>query len=125
MSKPDDYRANAQECQRMAGISCRPNEKALRQQMAQQWLGMIPKAESAKPDHFEARQPGMQSKTKKYAKRIEYAKFNRIACFSEKAASRPKPTSVDRRSAFIVSNRRSHPERTEPTSRHLACPSNT
>jgi hypothetical protein len=37
MSKPDEYRAN----HRMAGISRKPNEKALWQQMAQQWLGPI------------------------------------------------------------------------------------
>jgi hypothetical protein len=35
MSKPDEYRANAQECQRMTAISCNPNEKAVWQQMAQ------------------------------------------------------------------------------------------
>ena len=50
MSKPDEYRANAQECQRMAGISRNPNEKAIWQQMAQRWLGMIPEAgTSSKP----------------------------------------------------------------------------
>ena len=42
MSKPEEYRANAQECQRMAAISCNPNEKAVWQQMAQHWLRMIP-----------------------------------------------------------------------------------
>jgi hypothetical protein len=51
MSKPDDYRANAKEYQRMAAISHKPNEKTLWQQMAQQWLGMIPKVESPKSDH--------------------------------------------------------------------------
>ena len=56
MSKPDEYRANAQECQRMAGISRNPNEKAVWQQMAQHWLRMIPKAESPKSDQFEAAQ---------------------------------------------------------------------
>ena len=56
MSKPDKYRANAQECQRMAAISCNPNEKAVWQQMAQHWLRMIPKAESPKSDQFEAAQ---------------------------------------------------------------------
>ena len=29
MSKPDDYRANAKEYQRMAAISYKPNEKTL------------------------------------------------------------------------------------------------
>ena len=38
MSKPDDYRANAKEYQRMAAISHKPNEKTLWQQMAQQWV---------------------------------------------------------------------------------------
>jgi hypothetical protein len=61
MSKPDEYRADAQECQRMAGISRKLNEKALWQQMAQQWLGMVPKVESPKSDHFEARQRSMQT----------------------------------------------------------------
>jgi hypothetical protein len=41
MSKPDDYRANAQECQRMAAISRKPDEKALWQQMAQQSLAPL------------------------------------------------------------------------------------
>ena len=50
MSKPDEYRANAQECQRMTAISCNPNEKAVWQQMAQHWPRMIPKAESPKSE---------------------------------------------------------------------------
>jgi hypothetical protein len=65
MSKPDDYRPNAKEYQRMAAISHKPNEKTLWQQMAQPWLGMIPKVESPKSDHFEARQRSMQTKTEK------------------------------------------------------------
>jgi hypothetical protein len=56
MSKPDEYRTNAQKCQRMAGISRNPNERAVWQQMAQHWLRMIPKAESPKSDQFEAAQ---------------------------------------------------------------------
>jgi hypothetical protein len=54
MSKPDEYRANAQECERMAAISRNPNEKASLLEMAQQWLGMIPKVGSTKPDQFDA-----------------------------------------------------------------------
>jgi hypothetical protein len=50
MSKPDEYRAHAQECERMAAISGNPNEKAALLQMAQQWLRMIPKIEPAKSD---------------------------------------------------------------------------
>jgi hypothetical protein len=53
MSKPDEYRANAQECQRMAGISRNPNEKAVWQQMAQDWLRMIPKAGASKSEQTE------------------------------------------------------------------------
>jgi hypothetical protein len=46
VSKWDEYRANAEECQRMARISRNPDEKATWQRMAEQWLGMIPKANS-------------------------------------------------------------------------------
>jgi hypothetical protein len=42
-SKPDEYRANAQECDRMAASSRSPNQKAKWLQMAQQWLRMISK----------------------------------------------------------------------------------
>ena len=45
MSKPDEYRANAQECERMAASSDNPNQKAKWLQMAQQWLRMISKVE--------------------------------------------------------------------------------
>jgi len=71
MSKPDEYRANAQECQRMAAISCNPNEKAVWQQMAQHWLRMIPKAESPKSDQFEAAQGPGQTKAEKYPERAK------------------------------------------------------
>jgi hypothetical protein len=65
MSKPDEYRANAQECLRMAGISRNLNEKAIWQQMAQHWLGMIPKAESRKSSELEAAQGSGQTKAEK------------------------------------------------------------
>ena len=52
MTKPDEYRANAQECERMAASSRNPNQKAKWLQMAQQWLRMIPKVGS-KPDQFD------------------------------------------------------------------------
>ena len=42
-----------------------PTKRPFWQQMAQQWLGMIPKVESPKSDHFEARQRSMQTKTEK------------------------------------------------------------
>jgi len=44
MSKPDEYRAKAQECERMAVLSRNPEEKAALLQLAQEWLRMIPKA---------------------------------------------------------------------------------
>lgn len=54
MSKSDEYRANAQECERMAGISRRPDQKATWLQMAAQWLGMIPKEEPTNSEKFDA-----------------------------------------------------------------------
>jgi hypothetical protein len=51
MSKPEEYRANAEECERMAGLTRSPDEKATWLQMAQGWLRMIPEAEQ-----FEAAQ---------------------------------------------------------------------
>ena len=42
MSKPGEYRAFAQECQRMAVVFRNPNEKVVfGKQMAQHWLRMI------------------------------------------------------------------------------------
>jgi hypothetical protein len=54
MSKPDEYRVNAQECERIAAISRNPNEKAKWLQMAQQWLRMISKVERIKSDQRDA-----------------------------------------------------------------------
>jgi hypothetical protein len=54
MSKPDEYRANVQECERMAAISRNPNEKAAWLQMERHRLGMIPKGGPTKPDRFDA-----------------------------------------------------------------------
>ena len=51
MSKWDDYRAHAEECQRMAGISRNPDEKVIWQRMTQQWLGMIPEEELSESEH--------------------------------------------------------------------------
>jgi hypothetical protein len=45
MNKPDEYRARAQECERMAASSRSPHQKAKRLQMAQQWLRMVSKVE--------------------------------------------------------------------------------
>jgi hypothetical protein len=54
MNKPDEYRANAQECERMAGNSLNPKDKVAWLQMAQQWLGMIPKVGPSKTGPFGA-----------------------------------------------------------------------
>jgi hypothetical protein len=63
MGKPDEYRANAQECERMAAISRNPNEKAALLQMAQQWLGMISKVEPAQ-SQFDAAGNAFNRQTK-------------------------------------------------------------
>jgi hypothetical protein len=65
MSKPDEYRANAQECQRMAGISRDPNERVVWQEMAEHWRSMIPKPESPKSNQFEAVRQSGQTKAEK------------------------------------------------------------
>ena len=45
MTKSDAYRANALECERMAGIAPQSwRKKVASFQMAEQWLRMIPKA---------------------------------------------------------------------------------
>jgi hypothetical protein len=51
MSKAAEYRANAAECERMAGLARKPEDKALWLQMAEHWLRMIPKP---KQSDFEA-----------------------------------------------------------------------
>lgn len=55
MSKPDEYRAKAQECQRMAANSQNPKDKATWLQMAQQWTAMIPQAAPTGPDGRQAK----------------------------------------------------------------------
>jgi hypothetical protein len=65
MSKPDEYRANAQECQRMAGISRNPNERVVWQEMAEHWRSMIPKAEYPKSNQFGAMRQSAQTKAEK------------------------------------------------------------
>jgi hypothetical protein len=64
MSRPDEYRANAQECERMAASSLSPNQKATWLQMAQQWLGMIPKVGPTKSDRFDAAGDALTPQTK-------------------------------------------------------------
>jgi len=56
MSKNDDYREYADECQRMARIAKHPGEKATWLQMAQDWLRMIkqPQSWQSASDKFDA-----------------------------------------------------------------------
>jgi hypothetical protein len=65
MSKPDEQRANEQECQRMAGISRNPYERVVWQEMAERWRSMIPRAESPKSNQFEAVRQSGQTKAEK------------------------------------------------------------
>jgi hypothetical protein len=61
MSKSDEYRAKAQECERMAGISRKPDEKAAWLQMSAQWLGMTRKAGPTKSAQFDAAEQHVNS----------------------------------------------------------------
>jgi hypothetical protein len=54
MSKADEYRANAAECQRMAGMTNNPAEKATWLGMAEHWLRMIPKQSKTPAEKFDA-----------------------------------------------------------------------
>jgi hypothetical protein len=55
MNKPDEYRTNAWECERMAENSLDPSDKAAWLQLERRWLGMIPNAEAGS-ERFEAGQ---------------------------------------------------------------------
>jgi len=57
MITSDECRANALECERMAGIACNPVEKVAWVQMAEQWLRMIPKAKAHDAGKPEAAAP--------------------------------------------------------------------
>jgi hypothetical protein len=54
MSKSDEYRANADECQKMARLAKHPGEKATWLQMAQDWLRMIKQPGPSASDKFDA-----------------------------------------------------------------------
>jgi hypothetical protein len=54
MSKSDEYRANAEECQKMARIATDPGEKATWLEMASDWLRMIQKADPTASGQFDA-----------------------------------------------------------------------
>jgi hypothetical protein len=53
MSKSDEYRANAAECERMAHVTRNEFEKRTWQEMAESWLRLIPPA-STRGDAFDA-----------------------------------------------------------------------
>ncbi len=54
MNKSDEYRASAQECQRVARISRDLHERSTWLQLADHWLRMIPKAERTKSEQLDA-----------------------------------------------------------------------
>jgi hypothetical protein len=54
MTRDDEYRANAAECQRMADSSRDPNDRATWLKMAASWLSMIEGADEAQADAFNA-----------------------------------------------------------------------
>ncbi|MEA2876831.1 MAG: hypothetical protein QOF14_2027 [Hyphomicrobiales bacterium] len=53
MSKSDEYRENAAECQKMARLATNPGERATWLEMASDWLRMIPKAERSAGEKFD------------------------------------------------------------------------
>jgi hypothetical protein len=58
MSKNDEYRANAAECERMARFTRNESEKRTWLDMAESWLRMIkPAPQSAAADGFDALGP--------------------------------------------------------------------
>jgi hypothetical protein len=56
MSKTEEYRANAVDCERMARKANDPGEKATWLQMAQHWLRMIPQPEPSKAEAFDTQE---------------------------------------------------------------------
>jgi hypothetical protein len=54
MSKSDEYRANAAECERMARAARNADDKAMWLQMAADWLRMIPQPRPSASDKFDA-----------------------------------------------------------------------
>ena len=54
MSKWDEYRANAAECQKMARIATNAGERVTWLEMAADWLRMIPKVAPSAVDKFNA-----------------------------------------------------------------------
>ena len=56
MSKSDEYRANAQECERMAGSSKNPADKATWLEIAAHWLCLIQAPPPSDSEKFDARE---------------------------------------------------------------------
>jgi hypothetical protein len=56
MSKSDEYRANADECQKMARRATNPGERATWLEMAADWLRMIQKVHPSASDKFDAQE---------------------------------------------------------------------
>ena len=54
MSKSDEYRANAAECQRMARIATNPGERVTWLEMAADWLRMVEKVDPSASEKFDA-----------------------------------------------------------------------
>ena len=54
MSKSDEYRANAEECQKMARIATNPGEKVTWLEMAADWLRMIKPPRQTPAQKFDA-----------------------------------------------------------------------
>ncbi|MEA2877726.1 MAG: hypothetical protein QOF14_2922 [Hyphomicrobiales bacterium] len=54
MSKSDEYRENAAECQKMARLATNPAERVTWLEMAADWLRMIEKVDPSASDKFDA-----------------------------------------------------------------------
>jgi len=61
MSKNDEYRANAAECERMARFTRNESEKRTWQDMAESWLRLIQPSSAAVSDRFDAMQGAQAS----------------------------------------------------------------
>jgi hypothetical protein len=56
MTQSDECRANAQECERMAGITTNPADKVTWLQMAAHWLRLIPSPPPSDSEKFDTRE---------------------------------------------------------------------
>ena len=60
MNKLDEFRANAEECQRMADATQNPGDKRRWLQMAESWLRMVKKTSAGERFDVAERQQGTQ-----------------------------------------------------------------